>query len=117
MKITTTYLRQVIKEELEAVLNEEEESPVVDGIEVFIHATKGVQARALDANNNEIGTFDPDMKILKKKLEDPNDESVQFIYNDGAYKGKIVNIDAKREDYQITAILSQLKNDVEEEEA
>jgi enoyl-[acyl-carrier-protein] reductase (NADH) len=108
VKITTTYLRQVIKEELKAVLNEEENNPVVDGIEV-IDATK---ARALDEAGEEIGEFYIDMDILNKKLKNPNDRSAQFKYIDS--DDKIVNIDADRKDYQITAILSQLKDDVNE---
>ena len=110
MKITKTYLRQVIKEELEAVLAEEEKTPVVDGI-VVDDATM-LLASALDEAGDEIGKFSIDVNILRDKLDDP--ESAQFIYNDGAYEGKEVNIDADRDAQQIRAILSQLENDINE---
>ena len=118
MKITPTYLRQVIKEELEAVLAEEEKTPVVDGI-VVDDATM-LLASALDEAGDEIGKFSIDVNILKKKLDDPKStsdqdpKSDQFIYNDGAYEGKEVNIDADRDAQQIRAILSQLKDDINE---
>lgn len=86
MKITTNYLRQVIKEELKAVLAEEETSEVHPPRVVEIHDIKmndlvSGTATAKGERNNELGKFEFEGSIDEnEEFQLPN--NVEFTYSE-----------------------------------
>jgi len=97
MKITTTYLRQVIKEELKAVLAEEETSEVHPPRVVEIHDIKMVDlvsgtATAYGENNNELGEFEFEGFIDEnEEFQLPNNVEFKYIEPNNI-EGKKLNL-------------------------